>query len=135
MTEIRRIFKKEANKKKFRRIKLTIRSAPLCLLMTNFHKFHLWASARPFLSDIGHRGEGPAVQQILDGTYIFPLDTPPVIAEEFQTRHAVFILQIHCDHYGCAAYDENYLNQLMLCITVGMLCLFWLLECHSVMSN
>eukprot|EP00986_Skeletonema_menzelii_P018773 scaffold26710_cov113-Skeletonema_menzelii.AAC.2 len=41
-------------------------------------------ASEPFLSDIGNRGEGPAVQQILDGTYVFPPDTPPAVKALFQ---------------------------------------------------
>eukprot|EP00984_Skeletonema_dohrnii_P005868 scaffold2076_cov69-Skeletonema_dohrnii-CCMP3373.AAC.3 len=41
-------------------------------------------ASEPFLSDIGHLGDGPAVQQILQGTYLFPPDTPPAIESLFQ---------------------------------------------------
>jgi len=95
-------------------------------------------ASEPFLTDIGHLGEGPAVAQILHGTYIFPPNTPPEIEalfheaaalydktkdmdfspyitiEEFQYwwRHCRLDTQssfsnIHYDHYGCAAYDDN----------------------------
>ncbi len=95
-------------------------------------------ASEPFLTEIGHLGDGPAVQQILHGTYIFPPNTPPEIealfhevgalydktkdmnfspyitVEEFQFwwRHCRLDTQssfsnIHYDHYGCAAYDEN----------------------------
>ena len=38
-------------------------------------------SSGRLLDDVGHMGEGPAVQQILDGTYEFPKGCDPAVRQ------------------------------------------------------
>ena len=52
-------------------------------------------ASEPFLSDIGHLGDGPAVQQILLGTYVFPQDTPLEIEALFQEAAQLYQKTLH----------------------------------------
>ena len=57
--------------------------------------------------DVGQQGEGPVVQQILDGTYQFPPDTPPEVEALLQeaatlyeaTKDVPFNLQITAEEF------------------------------------
>jgi hypothetical protein len=61
-------------------------------------------ASEPFLSEIGHLGDGPAVQQILQGTYEFPNDTPPEVEALF--REAASLYQ-QTQHLGFNPYIEE----------------------------
>ena len=61
-------------------------------------------ASEPFLSDIGHLGDGPAVQQILHGTYEFPPDTPPEVAALFQEAASLYQ---KTQHLGLDPYIEE----------------------------
>ncbi len=72
---------------------------------------------RTFFEDVGHLADGPAAQQILKGTYIYPTDLNPVTRQLFETAYtyatlspmeiATYVTAEDFQHFGQTARERT----------------------------